>query len=49
MTDDCAESRRDDQPGERVYEPPTIRDFGLIREITHGSTAGGSDSNGQEN
>jgi hypothetical protein len=47
VTDDRVESRRDDQPSESGYEPPAIHDFGLIRDVTHGSTLGGGDANGQ--
>nr|CEL19733.1 hypothetical protein [Kibdelosporangium sp. MJ126-NF4]CTQ96958.1 hypothetical protein [Kibdelosporangium sp. MJ126-NF4] len=48
MTDDRVESRRDDQPSESGYEPPGIHDFGLVREVTHGSTGGSGDASAQK-
>ncbi|WP_173142261.1 hypothetical protein [Kibdelosporangium persicum] len=49
MSDDWAESRRDDQPSESGYEPPAIHDFGLIQDVTHGNSNGSGDANGQQN
>lgn len=31
------------------YEPPAVFDFGAVFDVTHGSSAGGSDESGQRN